>query len=52
MRNVAVEMAPQERRARDVQAAIREGVAEHWDPMGVADEPAAQDEYDAYVGGV
>ena len=23
-----------------------------WDPIGVRDEPAAQDEYDAYVGGV
>lgn len=25
---------------------------EHWDPIGVQDEPNAQDEYDAYVGKV
>jgi hypothetical protein len=23
-----------------------------WDPIGVQDEPAAQDEYDSYIGGV
>ena len=25
---------------------------EHWDPIGIRDEPNAQDEYDSYIGGV
>ena len=25
---------------------------QHWDPIGVRDEPNAQDEYDAYIGKV
>lgn len=45
-------MNRQERRARDIQSAIRRVLLERWDPIGVADEPAAQDEYDTYVGGI
>jgi hypothetical protein len=24
----------------------------HWDPIGIRDEPGAQDEYDSYLGGL
>ena len=37
-------------RARQIQAEIREVLLKQWDPIGVADEPNAQDEYDSYVG--
>jgi hypothetical protein len=45
-------MDQREKRAREIQAAIREVLLNHWDPIGIAGEAAAQDEYDAYVGGV
>ncbi|MGD9905252.1 MAG: hypothetical protein AB7U83_17430 [Vicinamibacterales bacterium] len=45
-------MDQRETRARAIQAAIRDVLLNHWDPIGVAGDPAAQDEYDAYVGGV
>jgi hypothetical protein len=31
-------------------ASIRQVLLEDWDPIGVRDEPNAQDEYDGYVG--
>jgi hypothetical protein len=39
-------------RARAIQEGIRLVLLHDWDPLGVADEPSAQDEYDSYVGGV
>lgn len=39
-------------RAGEIQQAIRKVLMEHWDPIGVADIPEAQDEYDSYVGPV
>jgi hypothetical protein len=45
-------MNPQQKRGRAIQSAIRRVLLEHWDPCHVADEPEAQDEYDAAVGGV
>ncbi len=45
-------MNSREGRAREIQRAIGEILLRNWDPVGVKDEPRAQDEYDAYVGGV
>ena len=39
-------------RARAIQESIREALLREWDPIGVFDEPSAQDEYDSYVGGI
>ena len=36
-------------RAQHYQAAIRLILLREWDPIGVSDEPAAQDEYDSYI---
>src|SRR5262249_1183051 len=36
-------------RAKSYQAAIREVLMREWDPIGVADAPQAQDEYDQYI---
>jgi hypothetical protein len=36
--------------SRDVRSAIRRVFLEIWDPIGMSDEPNAQDEYDGYVG--
>ena len=36
-------------RARQYHEAIGEILLREWDPIGIADEPAAQDEYDSYV---
>ena len=38
--------------AQEIQDAIRQILLQDWDPIGVRDSPAAQDEYDGYVGGV
>jgi hypothetical protein len=45
-------MNSREERAREIQRAIGELLLRNWDPVGVKDQPRAQDEYDAYVGGV
>lgn len=37
------------RRAQLVQGAIRGVLLREWDPIGIADVPEAQDEYDSYV---
>lgn len=39
-------------KAREIQQNIRLVLLRDWDPIGVHDEPMAQDEYDAYVGSV
>lgn len=39
-------------RARRYHESIRTVLLKEWDPIGVADEPGAQDEYDSYVGEV
>jgi hypothetical protein len=41
-----------DKRAREIQDAIREVLMREWDPIHVRDIPEAQDEYDGYVGGV
>jgi hypothetical protein len=45
-------MTSQADRAREIQEQIRLILLRDWDPVGVQDEPNAQDEYDSYVGGV
>ena len=45
-------MTSKEERARDIQRSIAEVLLRNWDPIGVRNVPQAQDEYDAYVGGV
>ena len=39
-------------RIRAAKLQIRRVLLEEWDPIGVADEPLAQDEYDGYLGGI
>src|SRR6266581_4716198 len=36
-------------RAKSYQDAIRKVLMDHWDPIGVAGVPEAQDEYDSYI---
>jgi len=38
--------------SRRIGAAIRYVLMDVWDPIGVKNEPNAQDEYDGYLGGV
>ena len=38
--------------SRPVRREIRLALVELWDPIGIKDEPNAQDEYDMYIGGV
>ena len=45
-------MDRREKRAREIQDSIREVLIREWDPIHIQDVPEAQDEYDAYVGGV
>jgi hypothetical protein len=42
--------APSKENSRRIRAAIRRVFLEVWDPIGIQDEPNAQDEYDSYVG--
>ena len=39
-------------RSREIRAEIRRVLMSKWDPIGVADEPMAADEYDSYIGDV
>jgi len=39
-------------RAQRYHRAIREILLRDWDPIGVADIPEAQDEYDSYIPGI
>ena len=45
-------MNSRNKRALEIQNNIREVLKKNWDPIGVAGEPGAQDEYDGYIGGV
>jgi hypothetical protein len=36
--------------SREVRCAIRRVFLDVWDPIGISDEPNAQDEYDGYIG--
>jgi hypothetical protein len=38
--------------SRRIRVAIRRVFLDVWDPIGVRDEPNAQDEYDGYLGGM
>ena len=38
--------------SRRIRVEIRRVLLRHWDPIGISDEPNAQDEYDGYLGGV
>lgn len=38
--------------ANDLAKQVRAVLLHDWDPIGIADEPAAQDEYDSYAPGV
>jgi hypothetical protein len=38
--------------SRRIRVEIRHVLMDIWDPIGVKDEPNAQDEYDSYLGGV
>jgi hypothetical protein len=40
------------RHARELQRAIGDLLLRHWDPLGVADVPEGEGQYDAYVGPV
>ncbi len=39
-------------KSQRIRVAIRRVLMEKWDPIGVADEPMAWDEYDRYIGGL
>jgi len=45
-------MPSREQRAKEIQRWISDILQRHWDPIGINDDPDAQGEYDAYVGGV
>jgi len=45
-------MTTEQTRAQQVQHWIADTLRRNWDPIGVGNEPGAQDEYDAYVAGV
>ena len=45
-------MNARDKRAREIQKAIRQVLLHDWDPIGVSDVAQAQDEYDSYVGGI
>lgn len=37
---------------REAKLQIRRVLLEEWDPIGIAEDPLAQDEYDGYLGGI
>jgi hypothetical protein len=39
----------QKKKAKELLARVREALMREWDPIGVSDEPNAQDEYDRYA---
>ncbi len=45
-------MSSHAERARRYHREVKRILIQEWDPIGVADVPEAQDEYDAYVPGV
>jgi hypothetical protein len=38
--------------SRNIRAQIRSVLLDVWDPIGIRDEPNAQDEYDMYIGDI
>jgi hypothetical protein len=38
--------------SRRIRRDIRQVLLKIWDPIGIGDEPRAQDEYDSYIGGL
>ncbi len=38
-----------EERSRNIKTQIRLALLEVWDPIGISEEPNAQDEYDSYI---
>jgi hypothetical protein len=38
--------------SRRIRNEIRRILLQYWDPIGIKDEPLAQDEYDAYLGSI
>jgi hypothetical protein len=38
--------------SRRIRVQIRRVLLHTWDPIGIQDEPNAQDEYDGYIGGI
>jgi len=47
-----VKSRPDKQESREIRVAIRRVLLQVWDPIGVQDEPFAQDEYDGYLGDV
>ena len=45
-------MAIDKYESRRIRSEIRRVLMQCWDPIGIRDEPNAQDEYDTYLGGV
>ena len=45
-------MAIDKYESRRIRSEIRRVLLQYWDPIGIRDEPNAQDEYDAYLGGI
>ena len=45
-------MTSKKHQARKIRDNIRQLLLKEWDPIGIGDMPAAQDEYDSYIGGV
>ena len=48
----ALQSSMRESNARGIRDSIRRVLLQDWDPIGVADTPQAQGEYDSYVGAV
>ena len=45
-------MAIDKYESRRIRAEIRQVLLRSWDPIGIRDEPNAQNEYDSYLGGI
>lgn len=45
-------MAIDKYESRRIRSEIRRILLQYWDPIGIRDEPNAQDEYDGYLGGI
>lgn len=45
-------MAIDKYESRRIRSEIRRILLQYWDPIGIRDDPNAQDEYDGYLGGI
>jgi hypothetical protein len=52
IRRPVLSMSINRQRAKEIQAEIRQVLMRDWDPIGVCNEPNAQDEYDSYIGDI